>query len=68
MLSKNGSWRVGREASLDYFLSPFSIPDLLLLANLNNETVDGVDVKNNKRKFIVSLFQWSDWVKSYYRS
>lgn len=55
--------------SLDYFLSPLSIPQLLILANLSNEKVDVHDVKKEKkRKLIVSLLQWSDWIKSYYRS
>ena len=69
MLSKNGSLRVGSVTSLDYFLSPLSIPHLLILANLSNENVDVHDVKKeNKRKLIVSLLRWSDWIKSYYRS
>ena len=69
LLSKNGSLRVGSVTSLDYFLSPLSIPHLLILANLSNENVDVHDVKKeNKRKLIVSLLQWSDWLKSYYRS
>ena len=54
---------------MDYFLSPLSIPQLLILANLSNEKVDVHDVKKEKkRKLIVSLLQWSDWIKSYYRS
>ena len=54
---------------MDYFLSPLSIPHPLMLANLNNEDIDVHDVKKeNKKKLIVSLLQWCDWIKSYYRS
>ena len=50
MLSKNGSLRVGRVTSLDYVLSPLSIPHLLMLANLNNENIDVHDVKKENKK------------------